>query len=232
LLEAYGMDLDQPIPDRVIEGIQSAVNSAGKIRDRFSLDGWSALVDLAHSAEQIVRQVQPGDDAARAISVLIRKLTGFSGLVNENMYRAMGWRFLTIGQAIERAIGMSECLATMIEADAPDGALDLVIEVGDSVMTHRRRYAMVVPESVCDLLVLDGLNPRSVLFELERLQGHVDLLPGSRKENRLSPLGQNLLKLRADVATMPVEMITPEWLRALGGRIAGLSESISNAYFG
>jgi uncharacterized alpha-E superfamily protein len=106
-----------------------------------------------------------------------------------------------------------------------------MIEIGDSVMTHRRRYAMAVPESVCDLLVLDGLNPRSVLFELERMQGHIDLLPGSRRENRLSPLGQALLKLRADVATMPVEAITPEWLGELKWRIAGLSDALTDTYF-
>ncbi|MCZ8183755.1 MAG: circularly permuted type 2 ATP-grasp protein [Beijerinckiaceae bacterium] len=231
LLETYGMDLAQPLPAEVLSSIQSAVTSAGKIRDRFSLDGWSALVDLASSAEQIGKQVQPGDDAARAISVLIRKLTGFSGLVHENMYRAMGWRFLTIGQAIERAIGMADWLAAMIPADAPDGALDLMIEVGDSVMTHRRRYAMAVPESVCDLMVLDSLNPRSILFELERMQAHIDLLPGSRRENRLSPLGQALLKLRADVATMPAEAITPEWLLDLKWRIAGLSDALTDTYF-
>ena len=36
----------------------------------------------------------PGDDTARAMGVLLRKITGFSGLVHENMYRFTGWRFL------------------------------------------------------------------------------------------------------------------------------------------
>lgn len=231
LLENYGCTLDKPIPAGVVSCIQSAVNSASKIRDRFSMDGWSALVDLSSSARQISKQAQAGDDAARAISVLIRKLTGFSGLVNENMYRAMGWRFLTIGQSIERAIGMLDWLAALVDKDAPDGALDLLIEVGDSVMTHRRRYAMSVPESVCDLLVLDGLNPRSVLFELERMQDHIDLLPGSRREERLSPLGRSLLKLRADIATQDAGAMTPEWLLELRQRVAALSVMITDRYF-
>lgn len=231
LLASYGLKPEPAVPEGVLASIHAAVNSASKIRDRFSLDGWSALVDLSASARQISRQAKPGDDAARAISVLIRKLTGFSGLVNENMYRAMGWRFLTIGQAIERAIGMADGVAAMIAPDAPDGALDLIIEVGDSVMTHRRRYAMAVPESVCDLLVLDGLNPRSVAFELERLDDHISLLPGARREERLSPLGRALLGLRADVATREVEAITPEWLGELRGRIGGLSDMITERYF-
>ena len=49
----------------------------------------------------------PGDDAARAMGVLLRKITGFSGLVHENMYRFTGWRFLSIGRSLERAIAMA-----------------------------------------------------------------------------------------------------------------------------
>ena len=49
--------------------------------------------------------VAPGDDASRAMTVLLRKLAGFAGLVHENMYRFAGWRFLEIGRRLERAIG-------------------------------------------------------------------------------------------------------------------------------
>ena len=38
------------------------------------------------------------------MTVLLRKLAGFSGLVHENMYRFAGWRFLEIGRRLERGI--------------------------------------------------------------------------------------------------------------------------------
>jgi uncharacterized alpha-E superfamily protein len=57
------------------------------------------------------KTVVPGDDAASAMGVLLRKITGFSGLVHENMYRFSGWRFLTIGRSLERAIAMADLLA-------------------------------------------------------------------------------------------------------------------------
>lgn len=226
----YGIEMDRPLPVQVADTVEAAVNSAAKIRDRFSMDGWSALVDLSTSVERIGGSVEPGDDAARAISVLIRKLTGFSGLVNDNMYRAMGWRFLAIGQSIERAIGMSDLLAVLTDPQAPDGALDLATEVGDSVMTHRRRYAMVTRESVCDLLALDALNPRSVLFELDRVQEHANFLPGIKDGGQLSPLARSLLKLRTDIATIEAEAITSAWLREIRTRIYALSDIISDTY--
>lgn len=230
ILEGYGFSLERPLPEQIGGCVDAAVGSASKIRDRFSLDGWAALVDLAASVHRIASSVIAGDDAARAISVLIRKLTGFSGLVNDNMYRAMGWRFLTIGQAMERAINVLDLVCVLTAPHAPDGALDLMIEVGDSVMTHRRRYAMVTRESVCDLLVLDGQNPRSVLFGLDRIQEHANELPGSREGNQLSVLARALLKLRTDIATAEAASINATWLGEIRRRVAGLSDIITDTY--
>ena len=38
------------------------------------------------------------------MTVILRKLAGFSGLLHENMYRFTGWRFLEIGRRLERGI--------------------------------------------------------------------------------------------------------------------------------
>ena len=112
------------------------------------------------------------------MGVLLRKITGFSGLVHENMYRFTGWRFLSIGRSLERAIAMSGALAWLADPEAPDGALDLAVEIGDSVMSHRRRYAVTTTrETVVDLLALDTLNPRSVLYHLTEIRDHVAFLP-------------------------------------------------------
>ena len=108
----------------------------------------------------MAERVTAGDDAARAMSVLLRKITGFSGLVHENMYRFTGWRFLSIGRSLERAIAMAGALAWLADPEAPDGALDLAVEIGDSVMSHRRRYAVTTTrETVVDLLALDTHEP-------------------------------------------------------------------------
>lgn len=231
LFDTNRIDIDDPIPVGIVASINSAIFSAGKIRDRFSLDGWSALVDLQTSVQQLSQTVTAGDDAARAASVLIRKLTGFSGLVNDNMYRALGWRFLSIGQALERAIGMMQLVADLTAPDAPDGALDVAIEVGDSVMTHRRRYSLVVKESIFDLLVLDALNPRSVLFELERLLEHARFLPGTADGERHTSVTRALVGLHADIVTNAPETMSRDWLISTGGRIAALSSLITDTYF-
>ena len=101
--------------------------------------GWRSPI-CARPTRNFAARVQLGDDATRAMTVLLRKLAGFSGLVHENMYRFAGWRFLEIGRRLERGIQIAGITRWLTREEAPDGALDMLLEIGDSVMTHRRRY--------------------------------------------------------------------------------------------
>ena len=227
----YGIDHEEAIPSALIGMIDAAVNSASHIRDRVSLDGWAALADLSSTARQFADSVRPGDDAARAYSVLIRKLTGFSGLVHENMYRLTGWRFLSAGREIERAIGTAEFVAALAGDHAPDGSLDLAIEIGDSVMTHRRLYSVTTrPESVVDLLVLDPLNPRSVFGAVARLQEHIRFLPNYEVNGRLSGLARQVLALHTALATANPELATLSWILERRDELAEVSDLLTEAY--
>ncbi|WP_240471606.1 circularly permuted type 2 ATP-grasp protein [Neomegalonema perideroedes] len=231
LLKERGAETDRPIPQGLISALSSALISAGQVRERFSSDGWMALSDLQKSARRLAAKVEPGADAAHALSILLRKLTGFSGLVHENMHRNQGWRFLRTGRALERTLSMTEALAWFGAPEAPEGALDLLIEVGDSSITHRMRFSMgATRESALDLLALDPLNPRSVLYELAQLREHVAALPGARPEAPQTPLERAVVRLHAEVATAAPEELTPEKLAELSERIGSLFGFIASAY--
>lgn len=231
-LEPYGIDVGAAVPPGLISTIDSAVYSAGQVRDRFSPDGWLALRDLSKTIHNFAQVIAPGDDATRAMTVMLRKLAGFSGLVHENMYRFTGWRFLEIGRRLERAIQIAHSLAWLARADAPDGAIDMMLEIGDSVMTHRRQYtARSGRRSLVDLLALDPLNPRSVLFQVERLKDEINLLPGAGRDGHLSPAAKEVLKLHTRLAIEEPGALDPEDLDELANDIAGLYNSLSKAYF-
>ena len=230
-LDDIGVGLERPIPEALTDVLVSAIVSAGNVRDRFSIDGWMALNDLSKTANRLAERVTAGDDAARALSVLLRKITGFSGLVHENMYRFTGWRFLSIGRSLERAMTMAGALAELADAAAPDGALDLAIEIGDSVMSHRRRYAVTTSrETVVDLLALDALNPRSVLYQLGELRDHIALLPEAVANGQMSPLSRRVLQVHTTLAVETPETVDAGLLRGLVGDIAGLSTLLSDTY--
>ncbi len=230
-LDAAGIDAAEPVPAGLRAILRSATFSASHVRDRFSIDGWMALDDLARTAGRMAETAAPGDDCARAMGVLLRKITGFSGLVHENMYRFVGWRFLTIGRSLERAIAMVAILRALAAEDAPDGALDLAVEVGDSVMTHRRRYAVSTNRAtVVDLLALDGMNPRAVLYQLTEVRDHVAVLPGAEVNGQLSALSRAVLRAHTALAIMTPDTLDDAALAALGADIAAISELLSETY--
>jgi len=231
-LDGIGVDASVPLPPGLLAAIDSAVHSASQIRDRFSPDGWLALTDLRKTARSFAQRVQSGDDATRAMTVLLRKLAGFSGLVHENMYRFAGWRFLEIGRRLERGIQIAGSVAWCTRKGAPEGALDLLLEVGDSVMTHRRRYAVSAGvNSYVDLLVLDPLNPRSVRFQIAELHQQLEQLPGGLEDGHLSTAAKAALSLDTELrVTEPEDMSTAK-LNRLGIEIGNLAGLIADAYF-
>lgn len=230
-LEFLGVDAERAVSEGVLRTIDNATGSAGQIRDRFSPDGWLALHDLSKTLHRFAENVEPGDDAARAVTVILRKLAGFSGLVHENMYRFTGWRFLEIGRRIERGIHMSRMLGTLAAKDAPEGALDMLLEIGDSVLTHRRQYNVNAGRhTVIDLLALDPLNPRSLIFQLNRLKDEIALLPGTEGAH-LSPAAKEVLNLHTRLSIGDArEMSTTEFDDLLAG-LSDLSDVLSRSYF-
>jgi uncharacterized alpha-E superfamily protein len=122
-------------------------------------------------------------------------------------------------------------LRRFTDPDAPEGALDLAIEVGDSTLTHRRRYSVsTTRETVLDLLALDPLNPRSVRYQMADLREQAAALPAKTQPGRLSELGRALLKLDTDLATALPPEKEPEILGALQDEIAALSGLITRDY--
>ena len=231
-LDEVGIDVAEPLPAGLLRTIDSCVHSASQVRDRFSPDGWLALTDMQKTARRFAERVQGGDDAARAMTVLLRKLAGFSGLVHENMYRFAGWRFLELGRRLERGIQLAQITAWLTREDAPDGALELLLEIADSVISHRRRYAVSAgPLSAIDLLVLDPLNPRSVLFQLADLLEQLQRLPGGIHDGQLSPAARAALRLHTGLVVAEPEEMTPDRLQELAVDIGELAQAIADSYF-
>ncbi|MCQ2002734.1 circularly permuted type 2 ATP-grasp protein [Rhizobium sp. NRK18] len=230
-LAPLDVDTKEPVPDTLVRDIENAIYSASNIRDRFSPDGWLALNDLAKTARRFHEHIKPGDDAAHAMTILLRKLAGFAGLVHENMYRFTGWRFLTIGRFLERGLHMTRLLGYMSGPDAPDGAYDLLLEIGDNVMTHRRRYNVNTAQlTVTDLLALDPLNPRSILFQLNEIRTEIEQLPNAYTNGQMSEFYREAVRLHSGLAVMTPEAMNPAVYHNLEREMEQLSDILARTY--
>jgi uncharacterized circularly permuted ATP-grasp superfamily protein/uncharacterized alpha-E superfamily protein len=229
-LARQGLDPAAPLAQGLSAPLGAARGCAAKLRDRFSTDGWMALDMLAREAARLA--AEPGEEAARALARLLPRIAAFSGLVHDNMLRATGWRFLTLGRALERADAMAWTLAALADDGAPEGGLDLAVELADSTLSHRRRHgADMARGSVVDLLALDPDNPRAVRFQLDRIRTQLARLPQPPGPGRSGPAQRIALRLQTRIATAtPDELDTPALL-ALRGDLARLSEAIAADWF-
>ena len=129
----------------------------------------------------------PATDAVvpSTLDTLIGRFSSFAGLTLESMTHEDGWRFLMVGRRLERSLALvrllEESMAVVLDEGATHQLLESLLTVGESSITHRRRYrAYVGPETMTELMLLDPVNPRSLASALEELKGLLEDLPRAR----------------------------------------------------
>jgi uncharacterized circularly permuted ATP-grasp superfamily protein/uncharacterized alpha-E superfamily protein len=218
---------------------------ASIVRDRISLDSWrilSRLDDDFHPNYPL--GVVSLADVLTMLNQMILNLTAYSGVVAENMTRGPGWQFLDVGRRVERALVMIGLLRNSVTVPTPfeHAVLDALLEIADSSMTYRNRYATVLQlGTVLDLLMTDETNPRSVGFQLAALADHVERLPRQQSdpllsaEQRLSIAMVSAVRL-ADVAALGevdehgMRSGLDRLLDRLAGQLRELANGISHKY--
>jgi uncharacterized alpha-E superfamily protein len=177
---------------------------------------WRALSELEAAVHAGVNECSVGE----VIGILNRVLmlsASFKGIARENMTRSQAWRFLDMGQRVERALDL--CMFLQRTLASPDAAhpslLESVLEVADSTITYRSRYNLL-PNlmAVYDLVLLDETNPRSLLFQLLQIQKHIERLP--RIGNKTLPEPDERVILET---LTRVRLLDPHELAGAGGSL-------------
>jgi uncharacterized alpha-E superfamily protein len=207
----------------------AARSAASVIRDRFSPDAWRALNDLA-TMISTPPNIAPAAIVER-VEAALRIISSLSGLAQENMTQLAGWRFLELGRRIERAILTGRLVRRFALAGAPEGGLELLLELADSQITYRQRYVMVAARApVIDLVMLDPNNPRSVAFQLDRIETHLSALPGRNATGRLSPVQQIVAAIAMRLRTVDAAAVDEALIVDFEQSLMKLSDAISASY--
>lgn len=209
----------------------SAFATASRIRDRFSPDGWRALSEIVDMIEAY-RSEEPRGDLVGLASGVLTRLSGFAGLVHENMYQFTGWRFLQCGRLLERGQVTARVAAALTRDPAPEGGLEALLEFTDSRVTYRRRYSVDLSrETVLDLTVLDPLNPRAVAFQVNGFKALLDQLPGMLHGESLDRVSRRTARLQVRLATGDAEEAGGAFLARIAADLADVSDLLSRRYF-
>jgi uncharacterized circularly permuted ATP-grasp superfamily protein/uncharacterized alpha-E superfamily protein len=210
---------------------RSARSAASVIRDRFSPDAWRAINDLATMIAAPLPMGPSESTIAERVEAALRIISSLSGLAQENMTQLAGWRFLELGRRIERALLTCRLVRTFAEKGAPDGGLDVLLELADSQISYRQRYVMIAALApVIDLVMLDPNNPRSVVFQLDRIETHLGALPRRNSTGRLSPVQQIAASIATRLRTADAVKIDDALIFDIEQSLMKLSDAISAAY--
>lgn len=154
---------------------------ASIVRDRLSQDTWRVINRMD---EDFYPKGAPEslalDETLTLIDQLVIDLAVCGGLLNDGMVRGPAWRFLDLGRRIERTQLTAELLLELIrDGQQPTTeTLNAILDVMDLQVTYRARYlAAIRVAPILDLLIADDSNPRSLLFQVNEIQRHVDTLP-------------------------------------------------------
>jgi uncharacterized circularly permuted ATP-grasp superfamily protein/uncharacterized alpha-E superfamily protein len=211
--------------------VASARYAASVIRDRFSPDAWRALNRLVATVEAPLPEGAGEDVLFQRVDDALRIVASFSGLAQENMTQLAGWRFLELGRRIERGIMTCRFVRAFATSPATGRALDALLELADSQITYRQRYVMVAARApVVDLVTLDPHNPRSVAYQLDRVEQHLAALPQQRSDGRLSPPRQLVVSMTTALLTADAVDVDDELVLAVETSLLTVSEAIASTY--
>jgi uncharacterized circularly permuted ATP-grasp superfamily protein/uncharacterized alpha-E superfamily protein len=229
-----------------LRGIISYVHGLARVlRDRVSADAWRILDQIYGAAANFkVDARQPGSGFVELLDNLTVAFAAFVGLASDSMTRGQAWTFLDIGRRVERVDFIARLLRdTLVDPGSDPVLLEAILEVSDSSLTYRRRYAThLETHALADLLLADETNPRSVAYQLLRLESRLAGLPHDATYPDRNQDLRFLLKLRtavqlADLVKLCVVPATERreafdaMLADVIDQIARLSDAVARLYF-
>lgn len=216
------------------------------VRNHLGDDSWRILNRLQHSIQE-----PPSGLGARQTRKLLEDdlmlTAAFCGLNYETMPHHQGWLFFDIGRYLERVLRTLELFdLAFITARNPGLPLwEVVLTITDNLTAYRRRYRSALhPTAIIDLLLFDTDNPRSVGYQLRRLQRNVSRLhrpessPYRNAEERLVLEAFTILQL-ADIEALSTlahdstssSIELTRLLEAIQKPLKGLSDALTHSHF-
>lgn len=197
------------------------------LRDRMSTDFW-----------RVANRPVPSFDTDHTESLLnasnsvIERLSTLSGLAAENMVRSPSWRFLDIGRRLERALNTCRLTRQLACNDSQVDDLSALLDLCDSQIVYRTRYLtgpMKVP--VIDLVLLDPHNPRSLLYQLARIEEHLAQLPLLIEDGVPERPLRETRAMLAELQSLDGANLTDAGVQRIEVRLLALSDALSQRYF-
>lgn len=197
----WSMTVDPDRPGSLMQSVEGLALAARAVRDQLSNDTWMVLAGVERA---LAHKADPPESLAEADAVLAfaqaQTLAGMltlSGVASESMVHDVGWTMMDIGKRIERGLWLTALLRdtlTTVRSPAAEQTIteSTLVACESSVIYRRRTVGKVSVAAVTELMLFDAQNPRSLVFQLERLRDHLRELPGSSGSSRAERMAEEI----------------------------------------
>ncbi len=208
----WSLTVDRERPGSLAQSVERLALAARAVRDQLSGDTWSVLAAVERAVTR--RADCPPESLAEGDALLaaaqqqtLAGMLALSGVAAESMVHDIGWTMTDIGKRIERGLGLTALLRaalTQTRGAAAEQTIteSILVACESSVIYRRRNLGKVSVAAVADLVLFDATNPRSLVFQLERIRADLKTLPGasgsSRPERLVDEMSTRLRRLDPD----------------------------------
>lgn len=184
-----------------VEGLGLAARA---VRDQMSNDTWMVLGTVERALARHCDSPpddRPTDDTglADAQQKTLAGMLALSGMTAESMVQDAGWTMMDIGKRIERGLALAALLQSTLTRRCNPAAeqtiTDSVLAACESSVIYRRRnLGQASTAAVAELLLFDNSNPRSLVYQLDKLRSGLRSLPGASGSSRPERLVEEISK--------------------------------------
>jgi uncharacterized circularly permuted ATP-grasp superfamily protein/uncharacterized alpha-E superfamily protein len=190
--EMLSVLMDKERPGSLSYTLAMFTNVYYSIRNLWSADMWRVFDRIGRIWKTL--QADPEVDIRKiiqALDQLITRLIAFMGLVEESILIEQGLLLYFIGLQLEQSIlNISKCRALLIikQNDQVEyEVLESLLTSHESLNIYRYSYrTFITLENLIDLIILDPKYPRSLTYQLNRLNKDLAILPQAKNSHELT----------------------------------------------
>lgn len=210
------------------------IRAVHAVRDHWSIDTWRVLRGIEEEWKSIKPGTVPGHlKTQHILDNLVTSVVAFIGLNRESISREQGWLMLDMGRKMEQCLLLISMLrATLVNKyDEPvDYRLqEAVLTSNESLVNFRYKYRSLLQlPLVLDLMIFDPNNPRSLLYQMDRLKKSLGNLP--KNNGDLTTAAHDILIGKAYDLLKQCDKVTLSTLDEEGAQYIQLDDFLSEMY--
>ena len=180
--ELFALAQDENLVGSLAFNLRSLVHSIQSVGGFLSNDARRMVENLKDNISDIKKLKPTGYlNLGNALDKTYNSLVSLLGFITESMPREQGWLMFQTGRKIERSYLIATLINSTIvfkDTDAIQASvLESVLKCNQLISTYRFKFRSYLNlEHALDLLLFDENNPRSIMYQLQKLTVYLDHL--------------------------------------------------------